>query len=285
MSREDVQASPAEDQEHGVEDGTVKAKVKATPLPKFKMVAVCMTLLTESICITMLFPFVGLYVAHLQNISVEDAGYFTGVLVGLFVLGQVISAKLWGWLSDVYGRKLPLTLGLFAGACAMLLFSITDNIYVCCIMRFIHGFFNGNVLIAKIIISDITDSTNAALGFSMVGLLWCVGSVIGPAVGGFLYDPATNPSLRWLHVPPDSYIGRKPALLPILFVFVYAMATFLVCLIVLPETNLHRTKSIRNVPVIGWVLNAVRPKAVTIVTVTDTTTAENETPAAPKPLR
>eukprot|EP00796_Vickermania_ingenoplastis_P012208 gene12207-biopygen8941 len=264
-------------------EGASTAKVKVTPLPKMKMVAVAATLLVESMCGSMLLPFVGLYVAHLKNISVEDAGYFSGILVGLFMLGQMISSKLWGWLSDVYGRKPPLTMGLFAGAWTMLFFGMAPNIYICCVMRFIHGFFNGNVLIAKIIISDITDSTNAALGFSMVGLLWCVGSVIGPAVGGFLYDPLVNPSLRWMHVQPDSYLGKNPAFLPSLFVCVYTLLSFLVTVIVLPETNLHRTKSIRNVPVIGWVLNAVRPKAVTIVTVTDTTTAENETPAAPKP--
>eukprot|EP00796_Vickermania_ingenoplastis_P012211 gene12210-biopygen8943 len=264
-------------------EGAPKAKVKATPLPKMKMLAITATLLTEAICGSMLLPFVGLYVAHLQDISVEAAGYFSGILIGLFMLGQMISSKLWGWLSDTYGRKGPLTMGLFAGAWTMLFFGMAPNIYVCCVMRFLHGFFNGNVLIAKVIISDITDSTNAALGFSMVGLLFCIGSVFGPAIGGFLYDPSINPALQWMHVQPDSYMGRNPAFLPSLFVCIYSLISFVFCVVILPETNLHRTKSIRNVPVIGWVLNAVRPKAVTIVTVTDTTTAENETPEAPKP--
>eukprot|EP00796_Vickermania_ingenoplastis_P012209 gene12208-biopygen8942 len=279
-SSQQLSAPASKKEEHNVKS---KAKVKATPLPKMKMLAVAVTLLAESVCSTTLLPFVGLYVAHLKNISPEQAGYFSGIIVGLFMLGQMISSKLWGWLSDTYGRKPPLTMGLFAGAFAMLFFGMAPNIYVCCIMRFIHGFFNGNVLIAKIIISDITDSTNAALGFSMVGLLWCVGSVFGPAIGGFLYDPLVNKKLQWMHVQADSFLGRNPAFLPSLFIFIYTMTSFFICLIVLPETNLHRTKSIRNVPVIGWVLNAVRPKAVTIVTVTDTTTAENETPAAPKP--
>lgn len=245
--------------------GDAPIKVKTTPLPKLKILACCATFLSEAMCCCVLLPFVGLYVAHLKGISVESAGYFSGVLVGLFMLGQVLSSKLWGWVSDVYGRKVPLIIGLVAGAFAMLFFGVSPNIYLCCLMRFLHGVFNGNVLIAKIIVSDVTDATNAALGFSTIGLLWCVGAVVGPAIGGLLYDPLNNPQLQWLHVQPGSFLARYPAFLPSLFLFLYAMATFVLCMMVLPETNKNRTKSLRNVPIIGLFLNYFRPKKVTIV--------------------
>lgn len=245
--------------------GAPSAKVKTTPLPKMKILACSAVFLSEAMCCCVLFPFVGLYVAHLQHISIENAGYFSGVLVGLFMLGQVISSKLWGWVSDVYGRKVPLTIGLMAGALATFFFGISPNLYFCCLMRFLHGVFNGNVLIAKIIVSDVTDSTNAAMGFSTIGLLWCVGAVIGPAIGGLLYDPLNNPQLQWLHVQPGSFLSKYPAFLPSLFLFVYTSSTCVLCSVVLPETNRNRTKSLRNVPVLGWFLNYFRPKKVIIL--------------------
>lgn len=247
------------------EGNTKKKHVKITPIPKLQMVAVGATLLAEAICTSMLFPFVGLFVAHLRGVSVESAGYASGMLVGLFMLGQVVSGKFWGRISDLYGRKVPLCIGLVTAAFVMLFFGMSPNFTFCCLMRFLHGIFNGNILIAKIIISDITDETNQAVGFSMVGLLWSIGSVIGPAVGGFLYDPLENPKLQFLHVQKGSFLANSPAFLPSLFVFFYTIFSFIVVLIVVPETNKNRTKSLRNVLIVGWFVDRLSPKQVTVV--------------------
>lgn len=271
MSRSSSSATNEERENAAVAEK--KEKVKVTPLPKTKMIALAAVLFSESICSSMLLPFVGLYVAHLQGVSTEDAGYFSGILIGLYMLGQVISTKLWGWMSDVYGRKGPLLIGIFAGAFAILFFGMAPNFYICSLMRFIHGFFNGNVLIAKVIITDITDKTNAPVGFSMIGVLWSIGCLIGPALGGFLYDPLVNPKLQWLHVKEGSFLGNNPAFFPGLFVFVYALVSCVFCAIVLPETNVNRTRSMRNFPVIGFIMNRIRPKRVTIVDVNDASPA------------
>lgn len=247
------------------ENSSKKKHVKATPLPKLKMLAVAATLLTEAMCSTMLLPFVGLLVAKLKGISVEDAGYSSGVLIGLFMIGQIISTRLWGWMSDVYGRRPPLLMGLFAGALTMFFFGMSPNIYVCCTLRFIHGFFNGNILIAKVIIADITDDTNAAMGFSLIAILWSCGAVIGPIIGGFLYDPYVNPMLQGLHVKEDSFLGTHPAFLASLVIALYSIFNFFLCFFVLPETNMNRTGSLRAVPVLGHLLQMLKPKKVTIV--------------------
>lgn len=244
-----------------------RKKPKATPLPRLKMLAVATTLLSEAMCTTMLLPFVGLFVAQLKGISVEEAGYSSGVLVGLFMLGQMISTRMWGWMSDVYGRRPPLLTGLFAGAVTILFFGMSSSLIMCCVFRFIHGFFNGNVLIAKVIIADITDDTNAALGFSLIAILWGCGAVVGPIIGGFLYDPVVNPSLHWLHVSPNSFVGRHPAFLASVMISIYGFSNFLLCFLVLPESNMTRSGSLRRVPLVGQILNWWKPKQVTIVNV------------------
>lgn len=242
-----------------------RKKVPMTPLPKLKMLAVAATLLTEAMCSTMLLPFVGLFVAQLKGISVEEAGYSSGVLVGLFMMGQIISTRLWGWMSDVYGRRPPLLMGLFAGGLTMFFFGMSPNIYVCCILRFIHGFFNGNILIAKVIIADITDDTNAATGFSSIAILWSCGAVVGPIIGGFLYDPLVNPMLQWLDVQEGSFLANHPAFLASLIISLYTLFNCALCFFVLSETNKNRTGSLRTLPVVGWVLNYIQPKNVIIV--------------------
>lgn len=261
------------------EEGKTKPKkkhVKVTPLPKLQMIAVGATLLAEAICTTMLLPFVGLYVAYLRGVSAESAGYASGMLVGLFMLGQVVSGKFWGWVSDCYGRKFPLCIGLLSAAFVMLIFGMSPNFLFCCLMRFLHGIFNGNILIAKIIIADITDETNQPVGFAMIGLLWSIGSVIGPAVGGFLYDPLINSKLQFLHVHEGNFLAKNPAFLPSLFVFLYTVLSFAIVVVVIPETNKNRTRSLRNVIIVGWFLNRFRPKKVIVVDApVDNTNNEN----------
>lgn len=59
------------------------------------------------------------------------------------------------------------------------------------------------------------------------------------------------------------------------------MCSFLLCLIVLPETNVHRRKSFRNVPVIGWLIHWAHPKEVTMVDIDDGAAVVNAEPAKP----
>lgn len=273
---------------------------KVTPLPLVQIFSLAAVLLTESICSSMLLPFVGLYVVFLQDLKdTSQAGKASGVLVGLFMLGQVVSCKMWGHLSDIYGRKIPLMVGLFAGAWCMFFFGLAPNIYLCCILRFLHGFFNGNVLIAKIMIADITDTTNEAKGFGMISITWGVGSLIGPSIGGFLYDPATNARLQWMKVSQNSFFGRHPAFLSSLIIYGYTMLALVICVFNLKETN-PNAKHITSAPAIRWICSCFGCKAggdtastdVVVIDCTETSTSSHDTnksdfvpPSLTKPKR
>lgn len=111
------------------------------------------------------------------------------------MLGQVISARTWGWISDQYGRRFPLISGLFVSGVIMLIFGFSSSVLMCGICRFFHGLFNGNILVAKTMMADITDKSNQAKGFSFLSLCSGIGFLIGPALGGMLYDPANSSSL------------------------------------------------------------------------------------------
>jgi MFS family permease len=231
-----------------------------TPLPKKQMSVLTVVLMTESLCSTMLLPFVPRLIAYLKHITVEEAGYYTGILVGLFMLGQVVSSKLWGYMSDAYGRKVPLTAGLLAGAFAMLFFGYTKSFIVCCVLRFLHGFFNGNTLVAKTMIADITDRTNEAQGFALVSITWGVGTLFGPFIGGFLYNPVAKGYLQWLAGGSlRSFFVEYPAFLPSFTIFLYSMVALLFCVLLLRETNPHR-KHLSETKLGGWVV-AVWKKA------------------------
>ncbi|KAH9601664.1 Major facilitator superfamily [Trypanosoma melophagium] len=205
-----------------------------------KVAALSMVLVSESISSTLVLPFVGLFVAHLQNISPNEAGFLSGLLVSVFQLGQMLTAKMWGKMSDRFGRKPMIQLGLFFNAAAAAFFGVSTSIEFCIFMRFLHGCANGNVLVAKSVIADITDKSNEGIGFSVISLFWGVGSIVGPSLGGLLYDPESNPGISQFF--PNNGQTRNifiihPAMLPTMVITIFSLIVLIFTCLFLPETS------------------------------------------------
>lgn len=213
------------------------APLTETPLPLRKMAVLAFILLNESLCATMLFPVVGLLVARLETESVNDAGYQCGLLVGIFQLGQVVSGKIWGRFSDQYGRRPALIAGALLSGIVMLFFGLSSSFWVCLFLRLMHGFFNGNVLVAKAVIGEITDRTNESKGFTVVSMSWGMGCLVGPAIGGYLYDPASSSALSHLGFHAGGIFDTHPALLPSLVISTYSLLAASIAFFLFEETN------------------------------------------------
>jgi MFS family permease len=211
-------------------------------------------LMNESICDTMLMPFVGLYVAKLQGVSPDEAGFASGFLVGVFMFGQVFSGKTWGWFSDVYGRKPAMQMGLLGTGVVMLFFGISPNLPIACLLRFLQGVGNGNLLVAKAMIPEVVPKAHEAKGYSLVSLTWGIGSLIGPVVGGVLYDPTRYESLG---LSPTGMFGQYPALLPSLAIACYSFFA-LACSQFIPESNKDAKKPPSVREALGMGLNKVK---------------------------
>ncbi|KAK7195694.1 transporter-like protein [Novymonas esmeraldas] len=216
---------------------THSSHVKDTPLPWDQLSILCVVLLTESICSTVLIPFVPSFIAHIRGWAVESSGYASGFPVGLFMLGQVLSGKMWGTFSDKLGRKLSITVGVLGCAICMFFFGLSGSLWVMCFWRFMHGMSAGCSIVAKTMINDLTDTTNRAKGLALVSLTWGVGTLFGPAVGGYLYDPAHSTTLAFLHVSPTSFLGEHPAFLPSAVVAMYNLFAVVVSVVFLRESN------------------------------------------------
>lgn len=212
-------------------------KAKITPLPLSQMIPMTIVIMNESICSTMLMPFIGPLVAFLRGVPVNEAGYFSGAMIGMFMLGQVVSAKTWGRISDKYGRRFPLISGLFTSGLMMLGFGLSTNVWLLAVFRFFQGLFNGNVLVAKTMMADITDRTNQAGGFSFMSLCNAFGFLIGPGIGGLLYDPTKSKILAWAGFDKHGFFATHPAFLTSLVVFIYTIIGMLVCTFLVKESN------------------------------------------------
>uniref|UniRef100_A0A0A9YKY9 Putative membrane protein YCR023C n=1 Tax=Lygus hesperus TaxID=30085 RepID=A0A0A9YKY9_LYGHE len=111
----------------------------------------------------------------------------------------------------------------------MLIFGLSSSVWMCAICRFFHGLFNGNIIVAKTMMADITDKTNQAKAFSLMSLSTGIGFLIGPALGGLLYDPTNSASLSWVGFDKNGIFAKYTALLPSLVICTYTCFCICVC--------------------------------------------------------
>lgn len=108
-------------------------------------------------------------------------------------LGQFCSSFVWGYISDKYSRKAVMLIGTFGSGVAMGLFGFAFSYPFILGMRFLGGLFNGGVDgVGKSHLADITDETNQAKAFALLGPAEGLGLIIGPVFGGLLARPAYN---------------------------------------------------------------------------------------------
>ncbi|CAG9582635.1 conserved hypothetical protein [Leishmania major strain Friedlin] len=234
----------------------MKGKMKAASFYT-SMVILSTVFVSESLSATLMMPFVGLFVAHLENIPASQAGYVSGLLIAIYQLGQMLTGKLWGTASDRVGRKPMIQMGLLANVVASIFFGLSPNLKFCIITRFIQGCANGNVLVAKTVIADITDKDTEGIGFAAISIFWGVGSVVGPALGGYLYNPSHHPVLGpWLFTDGmednDNIFVLHPALLPCVVISTFSAITLLVIWRVLPETSRHPVDPFMSLFMSAW---------------------------------
>uniref|UniRef100_A0A2P2MM30 Transporter-related family protein n=2 Tax=Rhizophora mucronata TaxID=61149 RepID=A0A2P2MM30_RHIMU len=151
------------------------------------------------------------------------------------MIGRALTSVFWGWLADRYGRRPIILIGTFSVFVFNALFGLSTSFWVALSMRFFLGCFNSQLGTIRAYASEVCREEHQALGLSVASTSRGIGLVIGPAIGGFLAQPAEKyPNI----FAGNSIFGRLPYFLPCLVISIYAVGVFIACWW-LPET-LHK---------------------------------------------
>jgi MFS transporter, DHA1 family, tetracycline resistance protein len=114
-------------------------------------------------------------------------------LLAVYSLMALLSAPLWGRLSDSIGRRPVLMGSLAAGALAYIWMGAADALWMLFAARGLAGICAGNIAAAQAYVADVTTLENRAKGMGLIGAAFGLGFIIGPALGGLLAgdDPAS----------------------------------------------------------------------------------------------
>ncbi|KAG0322721.1 hypothetical protein BG000_002815 [Podila horticola] len=122
----------------------------------------------------------------------DEIGFFCGLIASSFFFAQFCTSIFWGYMSDRYGRRPILLLGLIGSTIASLFFGLSKSLVWAIVSRSMCGLLNGNVGVAKSMLGEIADPSNQSQAFSIFGFAWGIGMIVGPVLGGYLANPAKN---------------------------------------------------------------------------------------------
>ncbi len=110
-----------------------------------------------------------------------------GLLMSLYGVMQFIFAPVWGGLSDRYGRKPLILLGVLGNAISQLMFGLATSLWMLYAARALAGILSAATLpTAMAYISDSTTAEKRSSGMGMIGAAMGIGMVLGPGLGGLL---------------------------------------------------------------------------------------------------
>lgn len=109
-----------------------------------------------------------------------------GLIIASYSAMQFLFAPIWGALSDHFGRRPLLLVGLFGSAVSYVVFGLASTLEVLLLSRVIAGIMGANIPVAQAYIADSTTLEGRARGMGLIGAAFGLGFIFGPAIGGGL---------------------------------------------------------------------------------------------------
>jgi DHA1 family multidrug resistance protein-like MFS transporter len=110
-----------------------------------------------------------------------------GLLTGVYALGQLIFAPLWGRWSDRIGRRPLIIIGIAGYVVAQVLFGLSTSLWLLYPARIVGGVLSSATLpVSAAYVVDMTTKEERGRGMAWLGTAVSLGVIVGPALGGLL---------------------------------------------------------------------------------------------------
>src|SRR5438034_7353707 len=128
----------------------------------------------------MVFPLIPFYALKLHA-----SPPVIGMIISSFFVAQLVSAPLWGRVSDRYGRRPALLVGLSASAAAFAVFGFANSVWLLFLCRIVQGLGGGTTGVLQAYIGDTVQPEDRARSLGWLSAGTNVGTMLGPVIGSF----------------------------------------------------------------------------------------------------
>ncbi len=112
--------------------------------------------------------------------------FTVGLLSAAFSIAQFTSSPFLGALSDRIGRRPVILFNILGSSLAYYLFAWSNTLWLLMLARVLEGVTGGSISTAQAYIADVTPPEDRMKRFGLIGAVFGLGFIIGPAFGGFL---------------------------------------------------------------------------------------------------
>ena len=157
-----------------------------SPLPVKQLVVLAIISLSEQTALNSIGPYLPQMVSTFPDVKVGQVGLYVGLVASSFALAQFTTNFFWGWLSDKIGRKPVVLTGTLLTAACFVAFGFVKTLWQAVIVQVLMGLVNGNQGVVSTCLGEITDKSNQSRAFIYLPVIYGLGGITGPVVGGLL---------------------------------------------------------------------------------------------------
>ena len=194
---------------------------ESSPLPIKQLLVLAIISLSEQTALNSISPYLPQMVSTFPDVDVGQVGLYVGLVASSFALAQFATNFFWGWLSDRIGRKPVILIGTLLTAACFVAFGFCKTLWQAVIVQVLMGLVNGNQGVVSTCLGEITDRTNQSRAFIYLPVIYGLGGITGPVVGGLLVSKNAHFSRK------DPYPYLKPNLVAAAVLVVDLLITML----------------------------------------------------------
>lgn len=206
--------------------GSSHSEHDASPLPVKQLLVLAFMSLSEQTALNSIGPYLPQMASTFPEVGETQVGVYVGTIVSSFALAQFATGFFWGWLSDRIGRKPVVIIGTAVTAACFVAFGFCRTLPQAIIVQVLIGLGNGNQGVVSSCLGEITDRSNQSKAFVYLPVIYGLGGITGPVLGGVLVSKNAR-------FTPDN---PHPYLLPNLVAALILLVDLLVIMIFLKES-------------------------------------------------
>ncbi|KAF8429016.1 major facilitator superfamily domain-containing protein [Tirmania nivea] len=169
---------------NGSWNGNGKKNCASAPTRQLAVLAIIS--LAEQTALNSISPYLPHITASFPGVDPNKVGLYVGVIASGFAAAQVATNFFWGRLSDRIGRKPVILFGTLGTAAGFLAFGYVKSLWQAVVVQAFIGVVNGNAGVVSTVLGEITDKHNQGWSFAYLPLVYGLGSILGPIMGGLL---------------------------------------------------------------------------------------------------
>ncbi|KAL1612907.1 hypothetical protein SLS60_001137 [Paraconiothyrium brasiliense] len=158
----------------------------------FIIATIALAIFTDMFLYALIVPVVPFAIETRSHVDSSKVQYWVSVLIAIYAAALLFFSPICGWLADrSTSRRSPLIIGLFALLGATILLDIGSSIGVMIAGRILQGTSAAVVWVVGLaLLADTVPQERLAQAMGYVGAGMSIGILIGPLLGGVVFDRA-----------------------------------------------------------------------------------------------